>query len=329
MKFKKSINLIIQIIVISLSLYFLYNELNDNQDISKLGIDSFTDLIKLCVDNYLGISIVFLMMVFNWLIEAIKWRFLIKKIEDISILRSFQAVLTGITVSTFTPNRIGEYAGRVFRLNKADRIQAALITVLGNMSQLLTTLLFGSLGFIFFLEYFKYYNDSLILLQQNFILISIILLAISFLSIMLYFNLVNIISKTEKISWIKKIYRYIKVFSLYSNKELFQVLLLSVLRYIIFTSQFFILLNLFGVHITYPNAIVLIMIMLLIVSVVPTIAITELGLRGSIAVFLFSAFSQNVLGILVATVFIWLINLVIPAFIGTIFIFTLKFFRKY
>ena len=54
------------------------------------------------------------MMFLNWLVEALKWRYMISKIENISIMTAYRAVLTGITVSTFTPNRIGEYGGRVF-----------------------------------------------------------------------------------------------------------------------------------------------------------------------------------------------------------------------
>ena len=77
--------------------------------------------------------VVFLMFV-NWLFEAIKWKYMIAKIENISILRSLQAVFSGITVSTFTPNRIGEYGGRVFCLEKGYRIKAVFITILCSMS---------------------------------------------------------------------------------------------------------------------------------------------------------------------------------------------------
>lgn len=326
MRSRKTINLIIKISVVFLSLYFLYAKLRGNPDIQHFDKDYLFNLIY---DNQLGLILVSFMMFLNWLVEAIKWRMLIDKIEKISILRALRAVFSGVTVSTFTPNRIGEYAGRVFCLKKANRIQAALITVLGSMSQLLTTIVFGSIAFLFSFQYLDQYNDSLFILHNNFILISIVLMVISVASLFLYFNIVNIIAKIKTISWISNIYSYIKVLSYYNKKELFQVFLYSILRYIIFTTQFFILLNLFEVYILYHHAIVLIMLMLLIISIIPTIAITEISLRGSIAVFLFSVFSQNILGILAATLFIWLINLVIPAFIGTIFIFTLKFFRKY
>ena len=59
------------------------------------------------------------MMFLNWFLESLKWRFLISKIEKISINRSIRAIFSGITISTFTPNRIGEYGGRVFCLEKS------------------------------------------------------------------------------------------------------------------------------------------------------------------------------------------------------------------
>ena len=73
---------------------------------------------------------------------------------------------------------------------------------------------------------------------------------------------------------------------------------------------------------------ILIMTMRLVVSVIPTIAITEIGIRGSVAVFLFGLLSSNIVGILSATFVMWVINLLLPALLGTLFIFTLKFFRK-
>ncbi|MAJ89900.1 MAG: hypothetical protein CMD08_01295, partial [Flavobacteriales bacterium] len=63
-------------------------------------------------------------------------------------------------------------------------------------------------------------------------------------------------------------------------------------------------------------------------SIIPTIAITEIGVRGSVALFFFGLVSNNVVGILSATFVMWIINLVFPALIGMIFIFSLKFFRK-
>ena len=72
----------------------------------------------------------------------------------------------------------------------------------------------------------------------------------------------------------------------------------------------------------------LIAVMFLILAVVPTIALAELGVRGKISIFLFSVFSTNTIGIVLTATTIWLINLVVPALAGSLFILGIKLFRS-
>ncbi len=146
MQTKKTISFLLKIGIVAFAIFFLFEQLT-----TKTATDQFkqTDIIEQLKDNYFTILIVFIMMFLNWFLESLKWRFMISKIEAISLFQSFRAVFSGITVSAFTPNRVGEYAGRVFCLEKADRMQAVLITVIGSMAQLLTTIFFGLLGILF------------------------------------------------------------------------------------------------------------------------------------------------------------------------------------
>ena len=144
-----------------------------------------------------------------------------------------------------------------------------------------------------------------------------------------YFFYSSVITNVlSKIYFLNRFEKYNAVFSFYSFEDLLKVFAYSVARYAVFTTQFFILLELFEVQILYADAIILIMIMLFVISVIPTIAITEIGVRGSVAVFLFGLISANTIGILSATFLLWVINLLIPSLIGVAFIFMLKFFRK-
>tara|TARA_B100000941_G_scaffold60730_1_gene40020 strand:+ start:235 stop:501 length:267 start_codon:yes stop_codon:yes gene_type:complete len=88
------------------------------------------------------------------------------------------------------------------------------------------------------------------------------------------------------------------------------------------------LLNTFDNDILYLEAIPLITIMLLFVSIIPTIVFTELSVRGSVAVFLFGMITSNTIAVLSAIFIMWIINFVFPALIGTVFVFSLKFFRR-
>ena len=325
MRRKKTISLILKIIIVFFAFFFLYKQFSSKSSVEQFEIDHI--LIQL-QNNYLLIFVVILMMFLNWFLESLKWRFLISKIESISIFRSFAAVFSGITVSTFTPNRIGEYAGRVFCLEKADRIQGVLITVIGSMSQLLTTIVFGLTGFLL-LPNLMQELDSLLsefIFAYPIMLFVIILLNVILVTLFLNASVFTVLLSKLKI--LGKFYKYNQVFTFYDSSELLEALLYSVARYIVFTTQFFILLHVFGVNISYIDSIILTTVMLFIISIIPTIAITEIGVRGSVALFLFGLVSSNTVGILSATFIMWLINLLFPALIGTFFIFTLKFFRK-
>jgi len=69
----------------------------------------------------------------------------------------------------------------------------------------------------------------------------------------------------------------------------------------------------------------------LVMAAIPTITLTELGVRGSVSLYFIGLYftnHNNDIAILSATTMVWIINLVIPALIGAVFVFRLKFFRK-
>ena len=324
MKNKKLFSISLKIIIAGIALYFLFDQLIKKSSTEQFNLEYILNQLYL---NRFLFGLVVVMMIMNWFVEIIKWKFIIKKIEDISLLRATRAIFSGITVSTFTPNRIGEYGGRVFCLEKADRVKGVLITIIGSIAQFLTTIIFGSIGIIIF---FNIYDTDLIILENEnlFDFLKVSLVFANILLIVLFLNSFLLSKYFSKIHFLKNYTKYTQVFSYYNTSELLKVLIYSVIRYLIFTSQFFILLNIFNLDISFFDSIVFTSILLLLISIVPTIAISEISIRASIAIFLFSYLTDNVVGIVSATFVLWIVNLLIPALIGTIFIFTLKFFRK-
>ena len=322
---KKSIGFILKIGIVAFALFFLYQQLTTKSSDEQFDIDHILLQLK---ENYLIVVLLILMMFLNWFLESLKWRFLISKIEKISIKRSVRAIFSGITVSAFTPNRVGEYGGRVFCLEQADRVKGILITVIGSMAQLVVTIVFGSIGILLLPNLMSEFDSLLSQFVFAYPIMLFLLILLNTLLVTLFLNASVFSSLLSKINFFKKYEKYNEVFSFYNSSELLEVLLYSVARYIVFTTQFFILLQLFEVDITYINAMILIMTMLFVISIIPTIAITEIGVRGSVAIFLFGLLSANTVGILSATFVMWVINLLLPALIGTAFIFTLRFFRK-
>ena len=325
MKSKKAISFLLKISIVALALFFLYDQLKSNISFRQFDLNN----IFLTLKNNLSVLILVIFLMFlNWFVESLKWRFLISKIEKVSIKTSLRAVFSGITVSSFTPNRVGEYGGRVFCLKHADRIQGVLITVIGSMAQLIVTIVFGLVGILLLPNLMPSFDLFLKDLEFSYPIILFVVILLSTLLILLFLNASVFTILLSKFRFLAKFSKYSKVFSFYSSSELLEVLVYSFVRYIIFTSQYFILLNIFSVEVSYINSMILITTMLFVVSVIPTVAIAEIGIRGSVALYLFGLLSNNSIGILSATFSLWIINLVLPALIGIIFIFTLRFFRK-
>ena len=142
-----------------------------------------------------------------------------------------------------------------------------------------------------------------------------------------YFNISSIVTFLSKLKLIKSFKQYLEVLAMYDYKDLTIAFIFSNIRYFIFSLQFIILLNIFGVDITFLNALLSVMLIFFFITITPTITIAEIGVRGSVAIFVLGLFSSNDIAILSSTTLLWLINLILPAIIGSFFIFSLKFFR--
>lgn len=116
------------------------------------------------------------------------------------------------------------------------------------------------------------------------------------------------------------------VFQSYTSIELIKILGFSVLRYIVFSVQFVIMLQMMHIDLGFLFLFGLVTVIYLVLTIIPTLAIlTELPVRGSVAIYIIGQYSQEHLGILCASFSIWLLNLVLPAIIGSASIFYFRF----
>lgn len=272
----------------------------------------------------------------NQLLEALKWKYLIGKLENVSVWTATKAVLTGISVSMFMPNRVGDYLGRVFVLKTANRIQAVLVTIIGSMAQLLTTIIFGFFAVLFFFPWYWDMDVQLNIWIYSGLVLGVLILI--FVTVFVYLNFASFSDILKRVSgrFYKRIKKYTEVFALFDTRNLILVLFISGLRYVVFSLQFYLLLKAFQVPVNYYAAIILIGLVYLMMTIIPTIALTELGVRGSVALFIFALYLEPMgfwndntgVGVVAATSVLWIINLAIPAILGVIFVYSLRFFRK-
>ncbi len=274
--------------------------------------------------GYLIVAV--LLMVVNWSLEAVKWRISVRDVHPISFIQAFKAVLSGVAVSVTTPNRVGEYLGRMMYMPEGKRLKVIAVSLIGSISQLLVTLVFGAAGLLIL----KDNLEAAGLVNPVFFapLWTCLLLVIISLNLF-YFNL----SKIEK--WVEKTVRrpswlyLIQAVREFGMQRLFFILLLSLARYGTFIVQYLLLFWLFNVTVSAGTLIWLMSVVFLALAVLPTIAVVvEFGVRGEVCLQLVGLFTVNSLGIVLTSVTIWVINLIIPALMGSLLILSIKTFKR-
>lgn len=259
----------------------------------------------------------------NWGMEARKWQLLMKALQPISFITAFKSVLCGVTLSLNTPNRIGEYGGRILFVNEGNRIKAITLSIAGGMAQLIITMLMGCFG----LMYQLFSTDaSATLMGISVFWIRIFLYASIFgtiIFIFFFFKLGVLIRLIEKLPYADRFSKYINILEAFEAKILLRLLSISFFRYIVFVLQYIFMLQLLQVEQNMWTGFWIISLMFWILAIIPSFAIAELGIRGTVAKTLFS-YSLNTIGILTATFGIWFVNLFIPALIGSLLILGIK-----
>lgn len=260
-------------------------------------------------------------MSINWGLETIKWKVMMKPLENIPYYIALKGVLAGCSVTMLTPNRVGEYGGRILFVAKKNRIQAISVSILSGLSQLTITVLIGCMG-MFFLKFTLNENQQLKIMTNN-LMIGVSVTICIFL-LVLFFYIRSFVKILKKWSIFDKIIKHISTITLYSKKELLRILFLSLLRYMVFILQYVFILRVMHVLIDPLMCVGLISTFYLILALAPTIGLIELPVRATAAGMILGMFSQNMLGIQAAVYLIWLINLVIPAILGSFFVFKNK-----
>ena len=149
---------------------------------------------------------------------------------------------------------------------------------------------------------------------------------ISAVSLLIFFRPGILIRFAEKLTSVDKFLAPVRVLESLHVRKLLRVLSLSAGRYVVFVFQSILMLQFLQVEIDTIMAFWLMSIIYLFLAIVPTIALAEIGIRGKISLLIIGLISSNELGIVAASTGIWLINLVIPALLGSLLILSVKIF---
>lgn len=310
-KSKQFFFVLIKISIVVIAFYFTYLKLSNNSDFEYSIFIEFLNANKVFTLN--SIISLLLLSCFNWFLEIFKWQKLVSASQKITFKIALEQSLGSLTASLVTPNRIGEYGAKAIYYTNDFRKRIMLINLISNLLQMSVTVILGGIGLSFFV------SEHQISINYSKILLIIII------AILITAFIVVVIGKTR--------FR-IKGFSLekmkdfilnYPKKIIIHGFCLSLLRYLIFSFQFYYLLTIFGLEISYLHSMMVITTMYLLASIIPSIFIFDVVVKGSVAVYLFAFIGVNVITVLCIVTLMWLFNFVLPSILGSYHVLNFKF----
>lgn len=315
---KRLLNNLFKALVVLLPAVFLYYELLSKDNLGDIAA-TFWQQVR--YSNCWWLAGALLLLPFNWFAEVQKWRFFILRYEPMSRGKAWKAVLAGTSFALFTPNRVGEYGARVLFVRPENQWKALIANVVGSMSQYIVLLLGGVLGSIWFAGHVLEWSPRW---QIGAFAVATVPLAVLFYY---YFNIRLFIPLAERIPFVRRwqsLSREIHFLEHIERRDLAFVFIWSAFRYAIYSTQYVLLLQFFGIKTGIIAGYAGVATIYLLQTVVPLPALAGLLIRGSLAVFVWSHFGANDVSSLAATFILWIINLILPALIGTFSLFSVN-----
>ncbi|MCD0486811.1 lysylphosphatidylglycerol synthase domain-containing protein [Pedobacter sp. MC2016-14] len=315
--YKKIFSYFTKTAIVTLAFWFIFHKLNSNNDLK-----GFVQLLKTIPNTQitLVLLLVSLLMLVNWGIEAIKWKRLLKSIEKISLWKAIESVFCGLTWAVFTPNRLGEYGGRVFFLSPKRRIIGVVAMAVGNIGQMVLTNVFGSIALCIFLYKYSPLEKGLLLA------ICALSLIFCLFFIIFYFNIRWLNGILLSMRFTRKYKKFYQVLARYKKAELLHILSYCAARYLVFSTQYFVMFYWLIPGLHYADIIMTVCILFFIQSALPSLDLFDIGIRSVTALYFFKYLTSHNTAVVACIASIWLINIIIPAILGSYFVFKLNFF---
>jgi hypothetical protein len=297
-KAKQLLVLIIKLLIVGGAFYFVYNELAHNDKLNwVLFVEKFNKN-----QSVLGIALLLLLCVLNRFFEILKWQNLVSYIHEITLFDSTKQVLGALTAGLFTPNGIGEYAGKALFFEKFQAKNIIFLNLICNGIQVIVSVIFGLLG-LWYLGFGKWV----------FLLLAIVLgfgiLGFGLKKVRIKgYSIEKILSKINEIP--KKIHR--------KNSYL------AVCRYLIFSHQYYLLFLAFDVQLPYFTLMATIAAVYFLASSLPTFQFLDFAVKGSVAVYFFDLLHVNEWIVVFISTLMWFLNVVLPVLIGSYFVLNFK-----
>ena len=293
-----------KLLIVGGAFYFIYRQLAHNDQLQWV---LFAEKYRKN-QSLLGIIFLVAFSVANRFLEILKWQNLVATIRKISLAEATKQVLGALTAGIFTPNGIGEYAGKALFFEKALAKKVVFLNLVCNGIQMLLSVVFGILGLVYFNTKFPIVSAKTVLLVfAGFMGVLLVLSFVKKLTVKGY-SLEKLADKVKDIP--KKIHR--------NN------ILLGTLRYLVFSHQYYFLFLAFDVHLPYLVLMSGIASVYFLASSLPTFQFLDFAVKGSVAVYFFGILGVNQWIVVFISTLMWLLNVVFPVLIGSYYVLRFK-----
>ncbi|MCL9804924.1 hypothetical protein NAT51_05300 [Flavobacterium amniphilum] len=303
-KTKQFLILLLKLLIVGGAFYFIYDRLATD---TQLSWSQFKTLLisKASVGN---VCFILLLSFLNRYLEILKWQNLVTVIGSISFGEASRQVLGALPLALFTPNGIGEYAGKALFFEKEKTKKVIFLNLICNGIQMILTVIFGVFGLLYFNACF-----NIITPERVIIIFGVFLLV--FLSVF-FLKKINIKGYS-----IEKLIHKINAIPKSIHKK---NIALAIARYLVFSHQYYFLLLLLGVESTYALLMATITSVYFLASSLPSFQFLDFAVKGSVAVFFFGLSGISEWIVIFISTLMWFLNNVLPVAIGSYYVFTFK-----
>ena len=297
-KAKQFLVFLAKLLIVGGALYFIYNQLVHNE---KLDWNQFLALLER-KKSIAGIAFILSLSFLNRFLEILKWQNLAQKLQPISLSKATEQVLAALTAGLFTPNGIGEYAGKALYFPKKNTGEVVFLNLICNGIQMILSILFGIVG---------------LLILGYWLEVGILLLVVLGLGL-LFFLLKKITIKGYSLN------QFFEKINALPKKMHQRNLVLAVLRYLTFSHQYYFLFLAFDVNMPYFTLMGTIAAVYFLASSLPTFQFLDFAVKGGVSVYFFGILGINEWIIVFISMLMWFLNIVLPVLAGSVYVFRFK-----
>ncbi|SNS81340.1 Uncharacterized membrane protein YbhN, UPF0104 family [Ekhidna lutea] len=248
----------------------------------------------------LTLGFVFFLMILNWYLEALRWKVSLQSFDPISIRKAWNVILSGLALNWVLPLTSGDLIARISQ--QRDKYQTTSAAILNRGIMLFFTLVLGLYGVSqLALEY-----------EMNGWFILIILFGIPLIR--------WLFKKSEN--------RFLTYFKELPRQLLIRIIGISLLRYLTFVFQFYLLLTAFLPFLPVDSIIAGIGWIFLIRTALP-LFFGGVGIREASGILFFEPLVNDLQLVVIPIFLIWVINTVIPSLVGLVFVWGIKLTSNY